>query len=204
LAITHQTVVGIVIPDDLTISRAHFKTTQTLIQSMKCLIHALAAALALATSAFAQDKPKLPSKTELLEAIETFSKAPLSPEGKAAGDKVLLFMGDTRGTNYADLRLFPELSPGTQRDAPDKVKKAIGTLLRARIAGNLRPQLQSGVITNQPYAEVQQMLKTYAQLKKADPTLRLPNVEKLADLEAKGQLKQFVGEIEKKKSQPKK
>jgi hypothetical protein len=143
-----------------------------------------------------------PSKEMVLEAVETFSKDPLSPKGKAAGDGLKRFFGDARGANYASVRLFPEFMLGSGADQPENVKQAIKILLAASLAGNLRPQLKENIIGNRPYEGIQQMISTYAQLQAADPALHIPKLDKFVELENKNQLKDYVDDIIQKKNYP--
>ena len=74
------------------------------------------------------------------------------------------------------------------RQAPEVSKDQLDALMRGSLAGNLRPQLKENVRMNHPYDGLQQMLKTYAQLKEADKTLKIAKLEELAAMEAKGRL----------------
>src|SRR5882672_4641560 len=102
---------------------------------MKYTANLILTMLLLATPSFAQDKSKLPSKEKVQAAIETFSKSSLTPEGKAAAAEIISFFSDPRSTNYARVSLFPEFSPGLERDQPANFQQAIRTLRVAGLAG---------------------------------------------------------------------
>jgi hypothetical protein len=145
---------------------------------------------------------KFPSKEKVLTAIEIFCNAPLSPEGKAAGNGIAGFYGDPKSTNYAHVALFPEFMPGSGEAQPENVKKAKAILLTASLAGNLRVQLKENVIANHPYEGILQMIETYAKLQAADPTLHLPKVDNFVALEREKLLKNYVDDVIKKKNYP--
>jgi len=171
---------------------------------MKQITHLLITIIILATPVFAQNQSTTPSPQETLKAIDAFSKSPLGPEAKKTDDIIWRFFGDSKSTNFARVYLFPEFAPFTELSAaePKPPENIVRALRTATLAGNLRPQLKTGVIGNQPYAGLQEMIRTYNQLQQADKTLRVQQIENFVDLEAKNQLKQYVDEIVKKKKYP--
>ena len=66
------------------------------------------------------------------------------------------------------------------------------TLLAAFVAGNLDSQLVRGLKKDDAYAGDLQLIQTYRQLQKRNPRLRILAVEKLAELESRGQLKEYL------------
>jgi hypothetical protein len=65
-------------------------------------------------------------------------------------------------------------------------------LLAAFFVGNLDSQLLRGRKQNDSYAGDLQLIETYRRMQKKKPTLRIPEVEKLMELESKRQPKSYL------------
>ena len=65
-------------------------------------------------------------------------------------------------------------------------------LLGAYTVGNLQSCLLRGDRIDDPYAGTLQVIETYRRLQKAKPRLRVPEIEKLIELERRGELKKYV------------
>jgi hypothetical protein len=159
---------------------------------MRRLNALLIAAVLLPTGALSQEKPKLPSREEVLKAVEIFAKSPLSAQGKAAAASIARFAQESDDVTVV---VSPKAVPWLESAKPPKFSE---TLLAAYLAGNVKSQLERQTNANDSYAGVQQVLKTYAQLKEADKTLDIPELQKLVDLEAKKQLRKYVDDALKK------
>jgi hypothetical protein len=152
---------------------------------MKTLIALLIAAVLFPACALSQEK--LPSREEMLKTIESFAKNPRSAEARGAASTIMDFCEKSPDVRITISRkIVPWLS--------GKPKFNESILLAAYVAGNVKSQLDRQTYTNDSYAGLQQVLKTYAQLKETDKTLDMPDVQKLVDLEAKNQLKNYVDE----------
>src|SRR5437899_12799484 len=103
--------------------------------NMKTLNVLLTSTLLLTITALSQDWSKLPSRNEVLKAIEVFANSPLSPEGKEAAATVAKFAEDSH-----DVSVFisPGVAPWFGSGEPPKHSE---TLLAAYVAGNVRSQL---------------------------------------------------------------
>jgi hypothetical protein len=66
------------------------------------------------------------------------------------------------------------------------------TLLMAFIVGNVEAQWAHHETKDNSYAGVVQVIATYRQLQKHNPKLRIPEVEKLIELEKHGELERYV------------
>jgi hypothetical protein len=66
------------------------------------------------------------------------------------------------------------------------------TLLLAFIVGNVEAQWSRRQTKDDSYAGVLQVIATYRQLQGKNPMLRIPEVEKLIELQKRGKLKRFV------------
>ena len=127
------------------------------------------------------------SKEKARDAIMVFRQDPLSPQGRAAGeivrsfaeksDLVLLKITDKLVPFQTNLSLVPE----------DRT-----LLLDAYVVGNVDSQLLRNEKKDDPYAGVSEVIQTYRQMQKQTPTLQIPEVENLIDLEKRGELKQYV------------
>lgn len=65
-------------------------------------------------------------------------------------------------------------------------------LLGAYTVGNLQSCLLRGDRTDDPYAGDLQVIQTYRQMQKGQPRLRIPEIEKLIELEDRGELRKYV------------
>ncbi len=150
---------------------------------------ALAATIALSSgSALSQEAPKLPSRAEVLKSIEDFVKSPVSTEGDAAASLIVKF---AEKSDAVTVVVSPSVVPWIHNAKPPKFSL---TLLSAYFAGNVGSQLRSGRKGNDSYAGVQQVMKTYAQLKEVDKTLDIPEIRRFLELEAKKELKKYLDE----------
>lgn len=156
---------------------------------MNALNAILIAVVLLSTTLLAQEKPKLPSRDEVLKAVEVFIKAPVSAQARDAAATITTF---AQKSDDVTIVVSMKAVPWFERDKPPKFS---GTLLAAFLAGNIKSQLERRTNADDSYAGVQQVLKTYSQLKEADKTLDIPEVQKLADLEAKKQLKKYLDNV---------
>ena len=150
------------------------------------------AALLFSASANAHDQPDTPTREEALKAIADFAQSPASKEGKAAAATIVTFAEDSEDVL---VRISPAALPWV---GEGKNYKFGPILLAAYVAGNVESQLNSGKKGNDSYAGIQQVMKTYAQLKKTDKTLSIPEIQKFIDLEAKGELKKYLEDALKK------
>jgi hypothetical protein len=163
-----------------------------IIQVLLVFVASTVAFVRSSTSALSQEKPTLPSRAEVLKGIEDFAKTPLSVEGRAAAAMIVTFADKSDAVTVV---VSPSVVPWIHSAKPPKVSE---TLLAAYFAGNVKSQLQGQRNANDSYAGVQQVLKTYAQLKEADKTLDIPDIQKFVELEAKKQLKKYVDDALKK------
>ena len=90
---------------------------------MKTLNILMMAAVLLPTSAVLQETTKLPSREEVLKAVDVFAKSPLSAQGKAAAAAIVTFAEKSDDvTVIVTLDFAPWLGsdkpPKIQRDAP--------------------------------------------------------------------------------------
>lgn len=163
---------------------------------MKALGLLLVAFLCLAHAAVAQGANKPISGEEVLKAIQVFSRSPQSEEGRLAASTI------TRYANASDdvaVSLTPEIVPWFGIPKPPKHS---GTLLAAFIAGNVKSQVEKKTKGDDSHAGLQQVIKTYAQLKESDKSYSVPEVEKFVELESKGELKKYVEDAAKKDAAP--
>ena len=150
---------------------------------MKTFNVLFAAIVFLGTTSLAQEKSKLPSKEEVLKAVEIFVKSPLSADGKVAAGTIAKFAEESHDVAVT---ISPRVTPWVASGKPSKFSD---TLLAAYIVGNVQSQLERRIKGNDSYAGIQQVMKTYAQLKKSDKTLEIPEIQKFVDLERKKELK---------------
>lgn len=127
------------------------------------------------------------TKEVALKAIGLFRDDPLSEDGRGAAAIIVTFVDKSHDVVVGLSKIvFPVF------DAPGVSKKETNALLAAFIAGNLDSQLLRGVKKDDPYAGDLQMIQTYRQLQQKNPKLKIPAVEKMAEMEQRGELKRYL------------
>jgi hypothetical protein len=153
---------------------------------MKWLAIPLFAFVALTVSTAAPADPVI-TKEVALKAIGLFRDDPLSEDGRGAAAIIVTFVDKSHDVVVGlSKKVFPVF------DAPGVSKKETNALLAAFIAGNLDSQLLRGVKKDDPYAGDLQMIQTYRQLQQKNPKLKIPAVEKMAEMEQRGELKRYL------------
>ena len=128
---------------------------------------------------------KLPTKEQVIKAIAVFRQDPTSDLAKAARSVVV---------NFSSPDILIVISPKNfpLSDLPTTEEPQL-TLLAAFIVGNVDSQLTSGSkARDDAYAGDLQMIRTYRQLQQKNRKLKIPAIEKLAELESRGQLKTYL------------
>jgi len=156
------------------------------IRAMKWLAIPLFASIALTVSTAASADPVI-TKEVALKAIGFFRDDPLSEDGRGAAAIIVLFVEKSPDV-VVDLnrKAFPVFG------APGVSQKDTSLLLAAFAAGNLDSQLLRGVKKDDPYAGDLQMIQTYRQLQRKNPKLKIPAIEKMAEMEQRGELKRYL------------
>jgi hypothetical protein len=128
------------------------------------------------------------TKESVLKAIVIFRDDPLSKEGRAAAALIIAFVDKSHDVVVSlNKKAFPVFdAPGVSQD-----EKAL--LLAAFAAGNADSQLLRGSRKDDPYAGDLQLIQTYRQLQKKDMKLKISSIEKMADMEQRGELKHYLG-----------
>lgn len=140
--------------------------------------------LCAAGSVLAESEPVI-TKEMALQAATLFRKA--DP-----------FSEDARG--YAAILIqFTEKSPAVVVEISRKAvpflenkkirQQELAILLAAFVAGNIDSQLLRGKKKDDPYAGDLQVIETYREMRKKKSRLKIPEIEKLMELEAAGKLK---------------
>jgi hypothetical protein len=127
------------------------------------------------------------SKEAARDAIMVFRQDPLAPQGRAAGEIVRSF---AEKTDTVLLKITPKLVPFQTNLTLVPEDRTL--LLDAYIIGNVDSQLLRNEKKDDPYSGVSEVIQTYRQMQKQMPTLRIPEVEILIDLDKRGELKQYV------------
>jgi hypothetical protein len=122
-----------------------------------------------------------------LKAIGLFRDDPLSEDGRGAAAIIVSFSDKSHDVV---VRLSKKVFPVF--DAPGVSKKETNALLAAFIAGNLDSQLLRGVKKDDAYAGELQLIQTYRQLQKKNSKLKIPAIERMAEMEQRGELKRYL------------
>ena len=128
-----------------------------------------------------------------LKACALFERDAMSQEGRAAAAIVLDF---TNKSPAVLVRISPDSVPwiGVKVKTHEEARTR---LLAAFIVGNVRAQLLAHENRDHPYEGWLQVLRTYAQLKKRNPKLALPEVDELARKRDAGTLRAEAEKLEK-------
>jgi len=136
---------------------------------------------------FAAPAAPVITKEIALKAIVIFRDDPLSKDGRAAAAVIIAFVDKNHDVLVGlDRKVFPVF------EVPDVSQDERSLLLAAFAAGNVDSQLLRGVKKDDPYAGDLQLIQTYRQLQKKNPKLKIPGIEKMAEMEQRGDLKRYV------------
>ncbi len=128
-----------------------------------------------------------PAKEQALNAIHVFRLEPQSPAGRAAGQFIVQYA--EKNPNVT-INVNAKLVPFRVNLALSEQVRSI--LFAAFIVGNLESQLLRNEKKDDPYAGELEVIETYRQMQKKDPTLRIDEIQNFIDLEKRGQLKSYV------------
>lgn len=153
---------------------------------MKWLIILVGLVFPMSHVAVGKEEPAV-TKDLALRAITAFREDPTSKLGHAARAVIVNFSYDSPDViikftpkNYP----ISEIKPATKEEGL--------TLLAAFVAGNLDSQLLRGRTKDDAYAGDLQLIQTYRQLQSKNRKLRIPAIEKMAEMEARGELKRYL------------
>ncbi len=143
--------------------------------------------LAVSAAESAPHPLQLPDKTAIIEMVDYIEAQPLSPLADVARQNVVYY------ANYNDdvhVIIDPNILPWIkQNDWSD-------LLLANYIAGNVRSQLQRNKRGNDSYAGLLLMIRTYEELRKNDPNIRIAEIDKQVQLLKEDKLKAYVTEMD--------
>ena len=153
---------------------------------MRWLAIPLVTLVALSLSVAAPAVPVI-TKEIALKAIVIFRDDPLSEDGRAAAALILAFVDKNPDVLVGlSKKVFPVF------DAQGVSQKEKSLLLAAFAAGNVDSQLLRGIKKDDAYAGDLQLIQTYRQLKNKNPKLKIPAIEKMAEMEQHGELKHYL------------
>ena len=123
------------------------------------------------------------SKEDARRAIAIFRRDPLNSQGEMTRPIILKFAEDSPDVeiSLSDKRL----SWVGNKSVPEETSQV---LVVAYVAGDIQSQLDSGKTKDNPVAAAEQVIATYGQLKRANPDLRVREVEELVRLQKQGKL----------------
>lgn len=155
-------------------------------RAMRCLAIPLVAFLAATTSIAVASEPVI-TKEVALKAIAIFRDDPLSEDGRAAASIIVIFI---EKNHDVIVTLSPKVFPVFRAKGVSQQETSL--LLAAFGAGNLDSQLLRGVKKDDAYAGDLQLIQTYRQLQRKNRKLNIPALEKLDEMEARGELKRYL------------
>ena len=129
----------------------------------------------------------LVTKEMARNAITVFRQDTLSPRGRAAGEVVRRFA-------EKDDSVVVEITAKVVPFINDlKVMQEDRTLLLdAFVVGNVDAQFLRNEKKDDPYSGVTEMIEIYKQMKKRNPAVNIPDVEKFVEMEKHGELKKYL------------
>jgi hypothetical protein len=124
----------------------------------------------------------------VVKAIAFFRQDPTSEMGRAAQSVVVKFSRDSPDVQVLFTAKNYPISEISK--ASEEVQMA---LIAAFVVGNVDSQLRPGHEKKEDsYAGDLQLIRTYRQLQQKDRKLKIPAIEKMADMEARGELKRYL------------
>jgi hypothetical protein len=147
----------------------------------------LLAVLAASPSTLGQEEVKL-TRTQVLKAIEIFGAEPLSDRGGAMASGIVTFADDSKDVV---VRIGPDLYPWLVSEPSVKYK---GELLTALIAGNVRSQLETGVVRSDAYSGMLFLFRIYSHLKANDKSFSITEIEEQIKVHGQGKLHAYIVE----------
>jgi hypothetical protein len=140
-----------------------------------------------ATLSMAAPAEPVITKEVALKAIGLFREDPLSEDGRAAAAILVMFVDRNHDVVVAlSKKAFPVFG------APGVSQKETSLLLAGFVAGNLDSQLLRGVKKDDAYAGDLQLIETYRQLQTKNRKLKIPAIEKMAEMAQRGELKRYL------------
>jgi len=129
----------------------------------------------------------LVTKDMARNAITVFRQDTLSPRGRAAGEVVRRF---AEKDDSVIIQITPKVIPFIN---DLKVMQEDRTLLLdAFVVGNVDAQFLRNEKKDDPYSGVTEMIEVYKQMKKRNPAVNIPDVEKFVEMEKHGELKKYL------------
>lgn len=110
----------------------------------------------------------------------------MSEEARGYGGVLIKFVEKDRKLRF---KLTPKNIPFLSNKTLLQQQRSV--LLAAYTAGNVHSCLLRDR-ADDPYAGDLQVIETYRRMQKAEPALRIPEIEKLIALEERGELKKYV------------
>ena len=128
--------------------------------------------------------PPLPiDKDTVSMAITIFRRTPTNQQGTMVRPIILRYAQESPDVNIVvSSKAMPWIIDSKGHD------EAGALLLTAYVAGDVQAQLDKRKPQDDPVAGTEQVIATYQQLRRSEPTLRIMEVEKLIDLKKHGKL----------------
>ncbi len=127
------------------------------------------------------------SKEDVRRAIAIFRRDPLNAQGEMTRPIIFMFAKESPDVEVSLIQ--NHLLWFDNKSLPDGSRQV---LLAAYMAGTIQSQLDSGKTKHDPLAAAEQVIATYRQLQKADPRLKVREIEDLADLQKRGKLAEHL------------
>lgn len=139
------------------------------------------------SSAFGSDQPGLTSE-QALRAIAIFGGDPLGEHSQAMASGITRFARDSDEVEVVILEsLYPWLGD-------DKEVTHSSLLLSAIIAGNVRSQLETRTVRNDPYCAMLFLFRVYQEIQATDRDFRVPTIEEQLRIHREGKLFHYIRE----------
>ena len=123
------------------------------------------------------------TKEQVLKAIAAFRRDPLAARTDGTSALILNF---AEASPDVQVEMGPKVLPWMNEPVNDKYGEV---LMAAFVAGDVRSQLESHRAKDDAMAGALQVIDTYQQLRKKDPSVRSVSVEKWIALQAQGKLR---------------
>jgi len=148
---------------------------------------ALSIIIFVAFHSHAAEPEVLVTKEMARNAITVFRQDTLSPRGRAAGEVVRRF---AEKDDSVIIQITPKVVPFIN---DLKVMQEDRTLLLdAFVVGNVDAQFLRNEKKDDSYSGMTEMIEVYKLMKKRNPAVNIPDVEKFVEMEKHGELKKYL------------
>ncbi|TGL63213.1 hypothetical protein [Leptospira sarikeiensis] len=120
----------------------------------------------------------------ILKLIHIVEKKPVDQSSQRVYDQIIQYAIESKSVQIV---VSPKLLPWFTRDTDYKL-----ILFGSFIAGNIKPQLISGIKGDDSYSGILNLIKTYEEIRKFNESFYMIEIDRLIELEKDGRLRDYT------------